>query len=94
MPLVLYGWETWFRTLKEEHRLRIFEDKELRRLFAPRRNEVTGGWKKLHNEEHRDMYSAPSLIRIIKTRRMKWAGHVARMRKKRNVYRLLVGKKD
>jgi hypothetical protein len=64
----------------------------LRRKFGPKRDEVTGEWRKLHNEELHDLYSSPSIIRIIKVRRMRWAGHVARMREKRNTYRLLVGK--
>jgi transcription termination factor 2 len=65
----------------------------LRRIFGPKRDEVTGGWRKLHNEELRDLYSSPSIIRIMKSRRMRWAGHVARMREERNTYRLLVGKR-
>jgi hypothetical protein len=64
----------------------------LRRIFGPKRDEVTGGWRKLHNEELRDLYSSPSIIRIMKSRRMRWAGHVAQMGEKRNAYRLLVGK--
>jgi hypothetical protein len=66
----------------------------LRRTFGPKRDEVTGGWRELHNEELRDLYSSPSVIRIIKSRRMRWAGHVARMGEKRNVYRLMVGKPE
>jgi hypothetical protein len=66
----------------------------LRRIFGPKREEVTGGWRKLHNEELRDLYSSPSIIRIIKSRRVTWAGHVARMVEKRNAYRLLVGKPE
>jgi hypothetical protein len=66
----------------------------LRRIFRPKRDEVTGGWRKLHNEELRDLYSSPSIIRIFKSRRMRWAGHVARMGEKRNAYRLLVGKPE
>jgi hypothetical protein len=89
--VVLYRCETWSLTLREEHRLRVFENKVLR-IFGPKRDEVTGGWRKLHNEKLRDLYSSPSIIRIIKSRRMKWAGHVARMGKKRNAYTLLVGK--
>jgi hypothetical protein len=77
-------------TLREEHRLRVFENRVLR-IFGPKRDEVTGEWRKLHNEELRDLYSSPSIIRIIKPRRMRWVGHVARMGEKRNVYRLLVG---
>jgi hypothetical protein len=70
----------------------VFENRVLRRIFEPKRDEVTGEWRKLHNEELHDLYSSPSLIRIIKSRRMRWTGHVARMREKRNAYRLLVGK--
>jgi hypothetical protein len=66
----------------------------LRRIFGPKRDEVTGGWRKLRNEELRDSHSSPSIIRIIKSRRMRWAGHVARMGDKRNAYRLLVGKPE
>jgi hypothetical protein len=77
--VVLYGCETWSLTLREEHRLRVFENKVLRRIFGRKRDEVTGELRKLHNEELRDLYSSPSIIRIIKARRMRWAGHVARM---------------
>jgi hypothetical protein len=72
----------------------VFENKVLRRIFGPKRDEVTGEWRKLHNEELRDMYSSPSIIRIIESKRMRWAGHVARMGEKRNAYRLLVGKPE
>jgi hypothetical protein len=72
----------------------VFENRVLRRIFGPKRDEVTGEWRKLHNEELRDLYSAPSIIRIIKSRRMRWTGHVARMGEKRNVCRLLVGKPE
>jgi hypothetical protein len=89
--VVLYGCETWSLTLREEYRLRVFENRVLRRIFGPKRDEVTGEWGKLHNEELRDLYSSPSIIRIIKSR-MRWAGHVAQMGEKRNAYRLLVGK--
>jgi hypothetical protein len=78
----------------EEHRLRVFENRMLRRIFGPKRKAVTGEWRKLHNEELRDLYSSPSIIRIIKSRRTRWAGHVARMGEKRNAYRLLVGKPE
>jgi hypothetical protein len=81
-------------TLREEHRLRVFENKVLRRIFGPKRDDVTGEWRKLHNEELRDLYSSPSIIRIIKSGRMRWAGHVAQMGEKRNAYRLLVGKPE
>jgi hypothetical protein len=70
----------------------VFENRVLRRFFGPMRDEVTGEWRKLHNEELHDVYSSPSIIRIIKARRMRWAGHVARMGKKRNTFKLLVGK--
>jgi hypothetical protein len=81
-------------TLREEHRLRVFENKVLRRIFGPKGHEVTGEWRKLHNEELHDLYSSPSIIRIIKSKRMRWAGHVARMGEKRNAYRLLVAKPE
>jgi hypothetical protein len=69
----------------------VFENRVLRRIFGPKRDRVTGRWRKLHNEELHNLYSSPSIIRIIKSRRMRWMGHVARMREKRNMYRLLVG---
>jgi hypothetical protein len=79
LPVLLYGSETWSLTLRDKHRLRVFENRVLRSIFGPKRNEVMGEWRKLHNEELRDLYSSPSIIRIIKSRRMRWAGHVARM---------------
>jgi hypothetical protein len=91
---LLYGCETWSLTLREEHGLRVFENRLLRRIFGPKRDEVRGEWRKLHNEELRDLYSSPSIIRIIKSRRVRWARHVARMGEKRNAYRLLVGKPE
>jgi hypothetical protein len=94
LPVVLYGCETLSLTLKEEHRLRVFENRVLKRIFGPKRDEVTGEWRKLYNKEHHDLYSSPSVIRIIKSRRMRWAGNVARMGEKRNAYRLLVGKPE
>jgi hypothetical protein len=72
----------------------VFENRMLRRIFGPKRVEVTGEWRTLHNEELRDLYSSPSIIKIIKWRRMRWAGHVARIEKKRNAYRLLMGKSE
>jgi hypothetical protein len=77
--VVLYGCETWSLRVREEHKLRVFENRVLRRIFGPKRDGVMGGWRKLHNEELHDLYSLPSIIRIIKSRRMRWAGHVARM---------------
>jgi hypothetical protein len=94
LPVVLCGCETWFLTLREEHRLRVFENRVMRKIFVPKRDEVTGEWRKLHNEELRDLYSSPSIIRIITYRRMRWAGHVSRMGEKRNAYWLLVGKPE
>jgi hypothetical protein len=92
--VILYGCKTWSLTLREEHRLRVFENKVLRRIFGPKRDEVTGGLRKLHNVQFHDLYSSPCIIRKIKSRRMRWAGHVARMGEKRNAYRLLVGKPE
>jgi hypothetical protein len=77
LPVVLYGCETWSLTVREEHKLRVFENRVLRRIFGPTRVEVMGGWRKLYNEELHNLYSSPSIIRIIKSRRMRWAGHVA-----------------
>jgi hypothetical protein len=94
VPVVLYGCETWSVTLREEHRLGMFENRVLRRIFGPKRDEVTGEWRKLHNEELNDLYSSPSIIRIMKSRRMRWARHVARLGEKWNTYSLLVGKPE
>jgi hypothetical protein len=77
-------------TLREEHRLRVIENSVLRKIFGPKRDEVVGGWRKLHNEELHNFYCSPSLIRINKSRRMRWAGNVARMETERNAYRILV----
>jgi hypothetical protein len=90
--VVLYGCETWSLNLRDEHRLRVFENRVLRRKIGPKRKEVTGGLIKLHNEELLNMYSPLSVIRMIKSRRIRWAWHEARMGGKRNVYRVLVGK--
>jgi hypothetical protein len=87
LPVVLYECETWSLTASEEHKLRVFEKRALRRIFGTKRDGVTGGWRKLHNEELHNFHSSPSIIRIIKSGRMRWAGHVARMGEKRNVYR-------
>jgi hypothetical protein len=95
LPVVLYGCETWSLTLKDEHRLRVFENMVLRRIFGLKRDEVTGEWRKLHNKELCDLYSSPSIIRIIKSRRMRRAGHVARRgEEKKNTYRLILGKPE
>jgi hypothetical protein len=80
--------------LREERRLRVLEDQVLRRIFGPKRDEVTGEWRKLHNEELHDLYSSPNNVRVTKSRRMRWAGHVAQMWEGRDVYRILVGKSE
>jgi hypothetical protein len=80
--------------LREERRLRVFENKVLRRIFGPRRDEVTGEWRKLHNEELNDLYCSPNIVRVIKSRRTRWAGHVARMGEERGVCRVFVGKPE
>ena len=94
LPVVLYGCETWSLPLREERRLRVFENRVLRRVFGPRRDEVTGEWRKLHNEELNDLYSLPNIVRVVKSRRMRWAGHVARMGEDRDVHKVLVGKPE
>jgi hypothetical protein len=83
LPVVLYGCETWFLPLREEHRLRVFENRVLRTIFGPKMDEVTGDWRKLHNEERFYLYSSPNIIRMIKSRRKRWVSHVARMGRRR-----------
>ncbi|KAJ4433756.1 hypothetical protein ANN_16068 [Periplaneta americana] len=94
LPVVLYSCETWTLTLRKEHRLRVFENKVLRKIFGAKRDEVTGEWRKLHNTELHALHSSPDIIRIIKSRRLRWAGHVARMGVSRNAYRVLVGRPE
>jgi hypothetical protein len=94
LPVVLYGCETWSATLRQEHRLRVFENRVLRRIFGPKRDEVTGEWRKLHNGDLHNLYSSPDIIRQIISRRMRWAGNVARTGEGRNVYRVLDGKPE
>jgi hypothetical protein len=77
--VVLYGCETWSLILREEHRLRVFENRVLSRIFGPKRDEVIGGWRKPYNEELYNLYGSPNIIRIIKSRRMRWTEHIARM---------------
>ena len=91
-PIVLYGCVTWSLILREERRLRLFENRMLRRVFGSKRDEVTGEWRELHNEELSDLYSLPNILWVVKSRRMRWVGHVARMGEGRGVHRVLVGK--
>jgi hypothetical protein len=91
MPIVLYGCETWSLTLREEHRLRVFENRVLRRIVGSKREE-DGSWGKLHNDELHSLYSSPNIVRVIKSRRMRWAGYLGCMGEGRGVYRVLVGK--
>ena len=90
----LNGGETWSFTLREECRLRVFENTVLRRIFRPKRDKVTGDWIRLHNEELNDLYCSPNIVRVIKSRRMRWAGHVAFMEEGRGVHKVLVGKPE
>jgi hypothetical protein len=94
LPVVLYGCETWSFTLREEQRLRVFENRVLRRIFGPKRDEATGEWTRLHNEELNDLYSSRNIIRVIKSRRMRWAGHVACMGEKGSADRILLGRPE
>jgi hypothetical protein len=93
LPVVLFGCETWYLTLREEHRLRVFEKKVLRKIFGPKREE-DGSRRKLHNDELHSLYSSPNIVRVIKSRRLRWAGHMARMGEGRGIYRVLVGKPE
>jgi hypothetical protein len=86
LPVVLYGCETWSLTLREEYRIRVFENRVLRRIFGTKRDEVTGEWRKLHNKELHNLYSSPDIIKQVKSRRMRWAGHVARMGEEKKLY--------
>ncbi|KAJ4440626.1 hypothetical protein ANN_08773 [Periplaneta americana] len=92
--VILYGCETWTLTLREEQKLRVFENKVLRKIFGAKRDEVTGEWRKLHNAELHAFFSSPDIMRNIKFRRLKWAGYVARMGESRNAYRVLVGRPE
>ena len=88
------GCETWSLTLREEQSLRVFENKVVRKIFGAKRDEITGEWRKLHNAELHALYSSPNNIRNLKSRRLRWAGHVARMEQFRNAYRVSVGKPE
>jgi hypothetical protein len=92
LPVVLCGCETWPLSFREERKLKVFENRVLRRIFGPQKDEVTGEWRKLHNEELNELYFSPNMARVIKSIRIKLAGHVARMEK--SVYRILVGNSD
>jgi hypothetical protein len=94
LPLVLYSCETWSLTLRKEHRLRVFENRVLRGISGTKRDGATGQWIKLHRGELHILYSSPDIIRQIKSRTMRWAGHVARMGEGRNVCRVFVGKPE
>ena len=86
--------ETWSLTLREKRRLRVFQNRALKRIFGPKRDVVRGEWRKLYNEELNDLYTLPNIVRAIKSRQMRWAGHVARMVEGRGMYRVLVGKPE
>ena len=94
LPVVLNGCESWPLTLREEHRLRVFENKVLRKIFGAKRGEITGEWRKSDNAELHALYSSTNNIRNLKTRRLRWGGHVARMEQLKNAYRVLVGKPE
>jgi len=94
LPVVLYGCETWLLTLRNERKLRVFENMVLRRIFEPKRDEVMGEWRRLHNEELNDLYSSPNIVWVIKSRRMRWAGHVACVGEERGAYSVLLGKPE
>ena len=90
LPLVLHGCETWSLTLRKKRRLRLFENSVLRKISGPRRDEVRGEWRKLHNEDLNDLHSSPSIFRVIKSRKMRWAKHVARIGDRRGAYRVVL----
>ena len=94
LPAVLYGFGTWSLALRDERRLSVFENRLLRRIFGPKRYKVTREWRKLRNEQLNDLYSSPNIVQVIKSKRMRWAGRVARMVEKRGVHRVFVGKPE
>ena len=94
LTVILYGCETWLLTLREERRLRLYENRVLRRIIGPKRDEVTGEWRKLNNEELTELYPTSIVVRVIKSRRMRWTVHVARLGERRDVFRVLVRKHE
>jgi len=92
LPVTLYRCGTWSLTIREECRLRVFVNRVLRRIFGNKRDEITGEWRKLHNEELNDLYYSPNIICVIKSRRMRWTGYVANMKERNSAYRVLEGK--
>jgi hypothetical protein len=94
LPVVLYSCESWSLTLREECRLRVFENRVLMRILGPKRDEETGEWRRLHNKEFYALYSSPNTIQVINSRRLRWAGHVSRMGERRGAYSSLVGKPE
>ena len=94
MPVVLYGYEAWSLTMREEQRLRVFENRVLRKKFGPKRDEETGDWRRLHNKDLNDPYSSSNIIRVIKSRIIRWTGHVARIGDRRGAYRGLMGRPE
>jgi hypothetical protein len=92
LPVVLYGCETWSLTLREEQRLKVFDNRMPRRIFGPKRKEVTGGWRKLHSEELHNLYSSGNIIIVIKSRRMRWMENAGHMGEMRSMYKILVRK--
>jgi hypothetical protein len=94
LPVVLYECETWYLTLKAEHRLRLFDNREKTNACRRKRGEVTGEWRRLHNEELNDLYSLPNIIPLMKSRRMRWTGHRARMGERKWAYRILAGRPE
>jgi hypothetical protein len=94
LPVVLYGCDTWLFTLRKERRLRVLENRVPRKIFGPMRDEVTEYWRKFHTEELNDPYSSINIFRIIKSRRMRWVGHVERMGDRKGIYRVMVGKPE